>query len=639
VDARVAPDKLRLELMSAAVQPGPMLFMADVGRHLPALLLGFAAINALAFLGFVASHGFALQNLLGFATTLILAASAGLARMGHTIGALRPTLWGGWLLVGTWSLMVAGIRSPALVGLPLVVMCGGWLLPRREMLLMASSTVIALLLLTWAEASGWFVPRITRGMWAYFVSLATTSVIALGVALLLNETVVRQYRRLANISRSLRHLAWHDPLTGLPNRASMLEYLDSTIARSARDHYPLAVLFIDLDNFKHINDSFGHTSGDYVLTVVASRLQEAVRANDSVARFGGDEFIAVLHGLPDAVAVGYAVERILGCLSAPIPLESGRGVHANASIGIALFPHDGENAETLIRNADTAMYRAKALGRWTFSFYEEAMTNQAQKRIRLEGLLRQAVGKGELRLALQAQVDMADQSLVGAEALVRWENPDLGWVMPDDFIPLAEEIGMISQIGEWVLDEACRTWREMADRGLALPKLAINLSALQLEGGCVLRPLAAALAKHEVPPQILQLEVTESALMGVQQGAECLARLRRQGLSVAVDDFGMGHSSLSRLKSLPLDVLKIDRIFTSRIGVSDDDEVIARLILRLAETLGLTVVAEGVEHPEQESFLLANGCRFGQGNLYGAPLPPAEFFRHWRIPDGHAELP
>ncbi|MDD5297290.1 MAG: EAL domain-containing protein [Rhodocyclaceae bacterium] len=641
--AGATSDSLPPELSSALTdaQPGPALFMGDMARYMPALLLGFATINGIGFLVFVATHGFAFQNLLSLVAAILLVASAGLARMGHSSGALRLTFWGSWLLVCAWGLLIAGVRSPALVALPLLVMAGGWLLPRREVFMLAGASIGAMLLLTWSEEAGWLAPRVTRGIWAYCVSLATATVLALGVALVLNEAFVRQYRRLANVSRSLRHLAWHDPLTGLPNRASMLAYLDSTLTRSARDNYPLAVLFIDLDDFKNINDSFGHTAGDYVLTVVASRLQEEVRASDSVARFGGDEFIAVLHGLPDAVAVGYAVERILTRLGVPILLETGREVHANASVGIALFPSDGGDAETLIRNADTAMYRAKAQGRWTFSFYEQAMTEQARQRIKLEGLLRHAVARGELRLAFQAQVNMADHGLVGAEALVRWDNPELGWVMPDDFIPLAEEIGVIASIGEWVLGEACRTWRNLADQGLTLPKLAINISALQLEGGCVLAPLEAALEKHGVPPRMLQLEITESALMGAGQEVECLAKLRARGMGVAVDDFGTGHSSLARLKSLPLDALKIDRSFTGRIGVSSDDEIIARLILRLAETLNLEVVAEGVESREQEAFLLASGCRIGQGNLYGMPLPQSEFFQHWSMVSGkaHPALP
>lgn len=426
----------------------------------------------------------------------------------------------------------------------------------------------------------------------------------------------------------LNYLAYHDPLTGLANRRCFIERLHESLHDAERHSQRLAVLFIDLDQFKQVNDSLGHGVGDELLVAVASRLSEHVRLIDMLSRLGGDEFICLMEALRDEGEVEILAREIIDAFDYPFRLGD-HELFLSASIGISLFPADGANVDDLMRNADSAMYRAKAIGRGQYHFYTPEMTRHAKERIRMENLLRRALDHGELAVHLQPQVDTLGGNLVGAEALVRWYSPELGLVMPSRFIPLAEDSGIIIALGNWVLAETCRqvmTWR---NSGFDLPMVSVNLSVKQLERPEFFDTLAKILDETGMDAASLKLELTESVVMGVGDAFSVLQRLRDLGISLALDDFGTGYSSLNYLKMLPVQQLKIDRSFVMGIGRNAGDEAIIRTVMELAKSLGFEVVAEGVETIEQAAFLGQLGCQQLQGFLHGKAVAPAEFHARW----------
>jgi diguanylate cyclase (GGDEF)-like protein len=427
----------------------------------------------------------------------------------------------------------------------------------------------------------------------------------------------------------LDHLAHHDPLTGLPNRLMFFEQLGKSIALAARAGRQLAVLFIDLDRFKEVNDTLGHAIGDELLVAVTHRLTSHLRAGDALARLGGDEFICVVEDITDPREVGIVAEKLIALLSRPFGVHD-HELYIAASIGICLYPGDGEDVATLVRNADTAMYQAKAHGRGRSHFYTAEMTVYAQERIRLEGLLRRAIEAGELELHYQLKVGAASGRPTGAEALVRWRNAELGAIAPIRFIPLAEETGFIGELGEWVLREACRQMVAWRAAGLVVPRVAVNLSVKQIERGNIIETVRAALADSGLDPAALELEITESLIMNAEDALGVLEQFHRLGVHLAIDDFGTGYSSLAYLKQLPVGTLKIDRAFVVGIGANAGDEAIIRTIVALARSLGLATVAEGVDSQPQFDFLRALGCDEIQGYLFSQPLPADEFARKWR---------
>ncbi len=425
----------------------------------------------------------------------------------------------------------------------------------------------------------------------------------------------------------LNHLANHDPLTGLPNRTLLHDRLAHAIAR--RREGGVAVLFLDLDRFKLINDSYGHDVGDELLRAVARRLTEGLRGEDTVARLGGDEFVVLLEGLPDVNAVATVAAKLAERLSAPLEI-GGRALPLAASIGIALHPRDGRDAQTLLKNADTAMYRAKEGGRGGFCFFAAGMNAHALRRLTLENELRRALDQGELEIFYQPQARIADGRLCGAEALVRWRHPEKGLVPPAEFIPVAEETGLIVALGEQVLRGACRQLADWRRRGLAAPRVAVNLSPRQFRQADLVERIAAILAETGADPAGLELEITESAAMhNPDEAVAALRRLRAMGVSLAIDDFGTGYSSLSHLKRFPIDTLKIDRSFVQGIPGDGDDTAIVRAIVAMAGGLRLAVLAEGVESEAQRAFLETLGCASAQGWLYGRPQPAAAFERNY----------
>ncbi len=428
----------------------------------------------------------------------------------------------------------------------------------------------------------------------------------------------------------LNYLAYHDPLTGLANRRCFIERLEESLRETARHGERLAVLFIDLDQFKQVNDSLGHGVGDELLVAVAARLSEHVRLIDMLARLGGDEFICLMESVREPEEVDMLAREIIANFEQPFRLGD-HELFLTASVGISLFPGDGESVLDLMRNADSAMYRAKSIGRGNYHFYTPEMTVQAKERIQMENLLRRALDNGEFRVHLQPQVDTHTGALVGAEALVRWESPELGSVMPTRFIPVAEDSGLIVGLGSWVLRETCRQFMVWRSSGFELAQVSVNLSVKQLERPEFIDVLEQILDDTGMEAACLKLELTESVVMAVGDACALLEKLRSLGISLALDDFGTGYSSLSYLKMLPVQQLKIDRSFIEGIGHNAGDEAIIRTIMELARSLDFEVVAEGVETPEQAEFLAALGCQQLQGFLHGRAVAPAEFRARWSV--------
>ena len=419
------------------------------------------------------------------------------------------------------------------------------------------------------------------------------------------------------------HMANHDALTRLPNRASLQSRLEQAAASARRAGRELAVLFIDLDRFKNINDTLGHAAGDELLVAVAQRLKAIVRDSDIVARLGGDEFVVALTDLPAPGASSAAVvaRKIIEELARSYQVL-GHVVHSTPSIGIAVFPDDGADGALLMKNADTAMYHAKSAGRNNSQFFAQAMNDAAVERLALENGLRRALAREEFELHYQPQIDLASNEIVGVEALARWRHPELGLVPPSKFIALAEETGLIVPLGEWVLGEALRQLAEWRRRGMTHLSVSVNISAHQLGVAEFVHTVVRKLTAHGLPASVLKLEITESvAMQRPEQTVALLQNLRRLGVELAIDDFGTGYSSLSYLKQLPLNCLKLDRSFVSDIETDANDAAICAATISLAHNLGLAVVAEGVETAAQLDFLRSLGCDGVQGYFFSRPLP------------------
>jgi diguanylate cyclase (GGDEF)-like protein len=425
----------------------------------------------------------------------------------------------------------------------------------------------------------------------------------------------------ARADERIQYVATHDGLTDLPNRAMFNQLLHYSIEAARRYDRKFAVLFIDIDRFKIINDSLGHDAGDALLVEIGSRLRRSLRAGDVVARLGGDEFVVILEQAAEPEQAEVAARKLLGIVSQPLTL-CGLECGSTASIGIAMFPSDGEDAATLTKNADMAMYHAKEDGKNAFRFFRSQSRVPSVERLVFEARLRQALDRGEFSLHYQPKVDVATQQITGVEALLRWTQPDLGPLPPSQFIPLAEETGLIVPIGRWVLAQACA--QNMAWRGQGLPPLsmAVNLSPRQFSDENLLRDIDDALASSGMPPQLLQLEITESMVMHDGEHAiELLNIIRRRGVRLAIDDFGTGYSSMSLMKKFPVDTIKIDRSFVQDLPHDAEDRAIAQAIISMGKALGLTVIAEGVETAAQAAFLSARGCDEMQGYLFSRPVP------------------
>jgi len=434
--------------------------------------------------------------------------------------------------------------------------------------------------------------------------------------------VVSQYdvTETRDAQEALRHLATHDPLTGLPNRTLLHDRLQRMMAAAQRHNSQIWVVLLDLDRFKFFNDSLGHKAGDAFLKIVAERLQHVLRQTDTVARLGGDEFILLLSEQPGTRLNFVLLDRIAHAVGQGIVFEQ-KEFFLNCSMGVAAYPADGVDANALIERADLAMFQAKERGRGNYQFYTADMNDRALERLRIDNALRTALERGELLLHYQPQLDLSSGRVVGMEALLRWRHPDMGMVLPDRFIAVAEETGLIVPIGDWVLRTACRRVRALHDAGFEQMRVAVNLSARQFGHSELLASIEAALAEAGIAPRFLEIELTESLIMkDVDQAIHILNDLKRLGVTLSIDDFGTGYSSLAYLKRFPLDILKIDRSFVADVSADPDDAAIVASIISLAHNLRLKVIAEGVETGEQLAYLRRQGCDQMQGYYFSRPV-------------------
>jgi diguanylate cyclase (GGDEF)-like protein/PAS domain S-box-containing protein len=423
----------------------------------------------------------------------------------------------------------------------------------------------------------------------------------------------------------IHHVAQHDVLTGLPNRSLLQDRLNQAIAYSTRCFHPVWVMLIDLDRFKFVNDSMGHKAGDVLLVTVAARLRSSLRDTDTVARLSGDEFVVILTEHEDQKLSVDVVQRLMDSVAQPVMLGS-KEFFVTCSIGVAVYPTDGAPADSLIEHADIAMYRAKKLGRNNFQFYTPAMNEEAMERVRIESALRNALERDEFVLHYQPQVDLASGEIVGMEALIRWQHPEMGMVAPSRFIGVAEETGLIVQIGAWVMRAACQQNQAWQQAGLGKLRVAVNLSARQFGAANLIADIRQVLAETGLAPACLEIELTESLFMSdVTLAVELLHGMKALGVKLSIDDFGTGYSSLSYLSRFPIDVLKIDRSFVAEITRDSNDAAIVASIIALAHNLKLAVIAEGVETEEQLDYLRRHGCDQMQGYFFSRPLPAAEF--------------
>ena len=428
-----------------------------------------------------------------------------------------------------------------------------------------------------------------------------------------------------DLALQLAHTSKHDDLTGLPNRMLLNDRIDFAIAMAARHKTKLALLFLDLDGFKHINDTLGHSTGDELLKSIAGRLKTCVRGADTVSRQGGDEFVVLLSDVNRANDAAICAGKILDAV-AQLHSINEHDLYVTASGGISIYPDDGDNAETLLKNADTAMYQAKDGGRQTYRFIKPAMNQRAVQRLSIESELRRALERNELELHYQPKIDLCTGLTCGAEALLRWCHPTRGWISPAQFIPIAEDCRMILPIGEWVLGEACRQAMRWTEEGLYFGTMAVNVSAVQFREQDFAKRVFAILGKAGMDPRLLELELTESVLMtGAKSAGSTLQSLRSKGVRVALDDFGTGFSSLSYLERFPVDCLKIDQSFIRQISAVGAKNSLVTAIIEMAHALGLRVVAEGVETKEELEFLTSHGCDEGQGHYFSRPLTPSGF--------------
>ncbi|WP_017735283.1 phosphodiesterase DibA [Pseudomonas sp. CBZ-4] len=422
----------------------------------------------------------------------------------------------------------------------------------------------------------------------------------------------------------LAHLAHHDPLTDLPNRLLFTDRAEQALASAQVHKRGCALLLLDLDHFKIINDSLGHNVGDQLLKLVGERLKALFGPGVTLARLGGDEFAVLAESCPQVVQAAGLAQRMLDAMKQPFIFD-GHQLFISASVGISLFPSDALSAEQLLRNADSALFKAKSAGREGYALYTEELTAHAQNRVEIASELRRALDQHELRVYYQPVHDLQDSRLIGVEALVRWEHPERGLVPPGDFIPIAERTGLIADIDAWVLDQSCRQMGQWLAQGVALNFIAVNVSSRLFARRELYEQVAQVLHDTGLDPAFLELEVTESAVMDDPEAAlEQLHRLRELGLRLAIDDFGTGYSSLLRLKRLPVQKLKIDQGFVAGLPWDEDDAAIVRVVIALAKSMGMQVHAEGIEQVEQARFLLEHECDLGQGYWFGRPVPASE---------------
>jgi len=555
-----------------------------------------------------------------------------LNRRGNTALAGRIVLW---TLACVASLAMAfnqGLYSPAILIFPCILVIANMLMLIRQFIALLGFMLLAMAAMTVAQVTGrhpfamlpFGVPQL---LYAAIILLSCAAMIYLLAADLRHalKRLAAEVARVSDGQAQLRHQATHDALTGLPNRLLGRELVDKALAQASRAGGRVGLMFVDLDNFKSVNDSLGHTAGDELLCRVAERLRASVRSYDAVVRQGGDEFLLLLPDVANAEGLAAAATHVLASLDQPFTVK-GMSVATSCSIGVAVFPADGADFDALLQRADIAVQHAKDAGRNMFRFFDEGMNANMLEDLNINASLRGAVERGEFLLHYQPIVNLADGVVIGAEALLRWVHPERGMIPPGRFIPVAERSGQIVEIGQWVIDEACRQVGSWQGTPLADMVVAVNVSMIQFKRGTLEAVVAAALARHSAPAACIELEMTESALIHDPEAiVETLRRLKRLGVLLAIDDFGTGYSNLSYLQRFAIDKLKIDQSFIRNLTGSGQDQAIVRAIIEMARSLQLTTTGEGIENEATRARLIELGCDQGQGYGLCRPQPVALF--------------
>ncbi|MBI5258681.1 MAG: EAL domain-containing protein [Burkholderiales bacterium] len=594
------------------------------------LVASVAVALSLAHRIFSGNHGLVLPMML--ATLGAFAVAAWLLRRGRQNASAALMLGSLMVMLGYFMVRGQGLRDVAMLGMPGILVFAALLGNRR---LFAALLVAALAVCVGvgvARMMGWWSPLVS----AYRpTELLDVCVILLATAFAINmlagdlaatmRQLVAENRAVRESQRRIEHLANRDLLTGLPNRMAARERFEQAVELAHLHDARVALLYLDLDHFKNVNDSLGHPAGDRLLCQMAERLAPLLGGADTLSRLGGDEFLVLLGEPGDNDRVADLAGRMLAAVAAPLQLDAIE-LHAGASIGVAIYPEDGADFDMLLKKADIAMYRAKDAGRNLFRFFDAKMNASVGEHLQMVAMIRQALARGEFEVHYQPQIDLRDGRVVGAEALLRWRHPDQGMISPARFIPVAEHSGQIVELGAWVLAESCRQAAQWRDLGFDDLVVSVNMSPVQARRGDLERAVFDALRDANLPPQLLELELTETLLAEETEAMNAMfKRLRAVGITFAIDDFGTGYSNLAYLKRFEVERLKIDQSFIRRLTVNADDEAIVSAILQMAGALRLGVIAEGVEDADTLARLRALGCSQGQGYHWSPALPPARF--------------
>lgn len=581
---------------------------------------------------FTLIDGIYVLSALAGAALLFVALTFWLNRQGRTRLAGAVLLSMGTAITTLMMWFGQGVFGGTMIVYPVILIFAAMLAGARYTLGVLVFMLLSVAFIAWATVAGWRADLdLPLSPGRVTMTLLVLAICAFAVLLLsrdLHTALGRLQAEVARVhesQRSLAHLARYDALTDLPNRVMERERLEIALAQARRLGTRVAMMFVDLDNFKSINDSMGHAAGDEFLRLVAQRLVKGVRETDSVSRHGGDEFLIVLTNIADKKTINYAVAKLMQSLAQPVPLRD-TSIQISCSIGIAFFPDDGSDFDTLLRLSDIAMYSAKNAGRNTFRYFDKSMSASLQDELNLTEGLRLALTRQEFVLHYQPVLDLASGSMVGAEALIRWEHPQLGLIAPTQFIPLAEKSGLIVDIGEWVLNEACRqmmAWR--AENSVAFV-IAVNLSVVQFRRGTIAEVVRDAIALHQADASCLELELTESTLIqDSEEFVKTLHALKKLGVKLTIDDFGTGYSNLAYLQRFEVDKLKVDQSFVRRLNDGPKALAMVRAIVQMAKSLGLKTTAEGIEDEAMRQQLADLGCDQGQGYLFARPLDPQAF--------------
>ncbi|QLG89647.1 EAL domain-containing protein [Chitinibacter bivalviorum] len=525
-----------------------------------------------------------------------------------------------------------GIYDPAMLAYPAIIVFTGLLCAPWLFVLQCAIIMLNMSLLVLAEVQGWrhsTPSHVGLGYWIDMSLIMSTIAISVGLIMKDFRLALRALQienlRVSNSQKEIEFLATHDALTHLPNRVLARDRCSHALDLAQRNQQSTALIFIDLDNFKTINDSLGHAAGDQLLVEMAQRLRHCVRQSDTVSRQGGDEFLIILEQIGQAADAIEITQKVIHQISQPLQLGH-LNITATCSVGIALANSAQDDFDSLLQRADMAMYRAKASGRNTFCLYNSSMDTKATEQLHLESKMREALGNSEFTLHYQPQFDLQSGQIIGAEALVRWRHPELGLVPPGKFIPVAENSGLIVEMGEWIVFEACRQAKEWQSLGLGNLVMGINISPIQFRRGDVEQLVTSALNATGLAPELIELELTESLLLEDSQHLKVILRnLRQLGLRFSIDDFGTGYSNLSYLKHFEVERLKIDQSFIRRLTEDAHDEAIVRAIIQVANSLKLQLIAEGIEDQASLTRLIELGCEQGQGYLWSPALPADEF--------------